>query len=266
MLQQSTNKRRSSAVSQAFRSVTTRLENNHSPIANPLKEIVVRHAESRADLKQVFSLAYEVYFEKGYAFNHATKWETSAYDSHKDTLILMVENGNKEIIGSMTLYYDDGKFLPADHIFKTEICSLRQQGIKCAEVSRFVVRKDHQHKKEILLGLINYVYIHAFRIMGIDEFIIEVNPRHVDFYRKLLGYVQLGEIKECPRVNNAPAVLLRGTKDKYLNVVENSIYEKRTLYNSFISKSAESEVIRTLTSKRPMTMADQIYFGIRNPF
>lgn len=37
---------------------------------------------------------------------------------------------------------------------------------------------------------------------------IEVNPRHVEFYRRMLGFEMFGAERLCNRVN-APAVLLR---------------------------------------------------------
>lgn len=257
-----TTKRRVSAVSQALRSVTSKIENESAKeLIKPFK-LKTRLARTKEDLQKVFELAYEVYLEKGYAFHHDTKMETSIYDAHKDSLILLVENDNHEAVGSITLYYDDSKLVPADNIFNEELNLLRKEGIKFAEVSRFVVKQDYQHNKEILLSLINTIYIHAFRIMNIDEFIIEVNPRHVDYYKKLLGYVQFGEVKECPRVNNAPAVLLRGNKEKYLKIVDHCEYEKRTLYNSFMPKNNEESIIYKLQEKHSMSIADQKYFGL----
>ena len=36
---------------------------------------------------------------------------------------------------------------------------------------------------------------------------MEVNPRHVRYYQRCLGFRQLGEVRQCLRVD-APAVLL----------------------------------------------------------
>lgn len=262
MIQLRTINRRVSGISQVLRSETRKVENDSINSVHTPNNLIARIASSKEDLQKVFELAYEVYFEKGYAFHHETKMETSPYDTHKDTLILLVENDKKMIMGSMTLYYDDGSLLPADNIFHNELNLLRKQGIKLVEVSRLVIKKDFQHQREILLSLINTIYIHAFRIMNFDEFIIEVNPRHVDYYKKLLGFVQYGEVKECPRVNGAPAVLLRCTKNKYFNIVDNGEFEKRTLYNSFMSKEYEEAVIAKLKTKKLMSITDQKYFGL----
>lgn len=254
--------KRESAISQALRSATNKIEGGAEKELVKSIHLKTKLASSKEDLQKVFKLAYEVYSEKGYAVHHDTKMEVSPYDAHHDTLILMVENEDNEVVGSLTLYYDDGELLPADHIFHPELNAIRQQGIKFAEVSRFVVSHEYQHQKEILISLINTIYIHAFRMMNIDELIIEVNPRHVDYYRKLLGFVQWGDVKECPRVNNAPAVLLRCNSDKYKKVIDKGESERRNLYNNFIPKNEESEIINMLQTNKPISKADQLYFNI----
>lgn len=254
--------KRNSAVSQALLIATKQLEIDNHLFSIESSKLTIKRAESREDLQKVFKLRYEVYLEKGYAFNRANQMEVTNYDASQDALILMVENEKNEIVGSLSLYYDKVNFLPADSIFKDELTAIRKEGVRIVEVSQFVVRQDYQHQKDILLSLINTIYIHAFRIMKVDEFIIEVNPRHVDYYRKLLGFIPFGIVKECPRVNNAPAVLLRCTSEKYLKVVDKGEFEKRTLYNRFMSKKNEEAVIAKLQVKQPMLIKDQKYFGL----
>jgi hypothetical protein len=50
-------------------------------------------------------------------------------------------------------------------------------------------------------------YIIAHRLNGFHNLVIEVNPRHVMYYRRLLGFQILGPERLNRRVN-APAVLL----------------------------------------------------------
>lgn len=254
--------RKSSALSQTLNIINRDLESNKELIILESKGLCVRHAESRADLKKVFELRYNVYLEKGYALNNESKLDVTSFDAKLNTLILLVANAKNEVVGSMSLYYDDFNFLPADTIFKDELNLLRKEGVKFVEVSKFVVRHDYQNQKEIILSLINTSFIHSFRIMNFDSFIIEVNPHHVVFYRRLLGFEQLGEIKECPRVNNAPAVLLICSKDKYLNAIDKGIFEKRSLYNYFLNKEIEHSIIAKLKTKTAMNYMDKKYFGV----
>jgi hypothetical protein len=79
-------------------------------------------------------------------------------------------------------------------------------GRKLCEVSRLAV--DPQYgSKEVLASLFHLAYIYLRIIHKATDVLVEVNPRHAGFYRRMLGFCQVGEVHTCPRVN-APAVLL----------------------------------------------------------
>jgi hypothetical protein len=56
--------------------------------------------------------------------------------------------------------------------------------------------------------MMHTAYIYSHKIHGYTDYVIEVNPRHAAFYKKMLGFHDFGELRTCTRVN-APAVLLR---------------------------------------------------------
>jgi hypothetical protein len=58
-----------------------------------------------------------------------------------------------------------------------------------------------------LAGLFHTAYLFAHRVRGYHTAVIEVNPRHVVFYERALGFKIVGPERLSPRVN-APAVLL----------------------------------------------------------
>jgi hypothetical protein len=62
--------------------------------------------------------------------------------------------------------------------------------------------------KRVFAALIHISYIYAHNIHGYTDYVIEVNPRHVMFYKRMLGFRDFGGKRECTRVG-APAVLLR---------------------------------------------------------
>ena len=59
----------------------------------------------------------------------------------------------------------------------------------------------------MLAGLFHTVYLFAWRVRNFDYVVIEVNPRHVGFYRRSLGFDVIGSERHNPRVD-APAVLM----------------------------------------------------------
>jgi len=59
----------------------------------------------------------------------------------------------------------------------------------------------------VLAGLFHTAFLYASRLHGFTHAVIEVNPRHVGFYQRSLGFEIVGEERLNKRVN-APAVLL----------------------------------------------------------
>ena len=58
------------------------------------------------------------------------------------------------------------------------------------EVTRLAIGEKYQRSRTLLVRLFNFIYVFARRIKGFDDFVIEVNPRHVNYYRRLLIFEQ----------------------------------------------------------------------------
>ena len=134
--------------------------------------------------------------------------------------------------------------------------------------ARLAIDEEHQRSKTLLVRLFNFIYVFARRVHGFDDFVIEVNPRHVNYYRRLLVFEQAGPERACPRVQGAPAVLLKLD----LSIPEREVRRvggkgmaanERTLYPHFYSWLEEGAVAEFLSrSHRPMPADDARYFGI----
>jgi hypothetical protein len=74
------------------------------------------------------------------------------------------------------------------------------------EPSRLAI--DKNVTKRVFAAMIHISYLYAHRIHGYTDYVIEVNPRHVMFYKRMLGFADFGAERPCSRVG-APAVLLR---------------------------------------------------------
>lgn len=111
-----------------------------------------------------------------------------------------------EPIGTLTIGLDSPGGLLADQLYHVELDRLRQAGASVCEFTKLAVDQAMQSKR-VLAALFQLAYIYAHRIHGATDVVIEVNPRHVVFYRRMLGFEQLGEERLCPRVH-ALAVLL----------------------------------------------------------
>lgn len=110
------------------------------------------------------------------------------------------------LVGTVGVRLDSRKGLAADQLYPEEIRALRTQGYRICEFTRLAVDR-RSASKPVLAGLFHTAYLYAAVIRGSTHAIIEVNPRHVVFYRHALNFEVLGAERLSPRVN-APAVLL----------------------------------------------------------
>ena len=83
---------------------------------------------------------------------------------------------------------------------------MREAGDRLCEFTRLAVDKTVA-SKPVLAGLFHTAYLYAAVIRGYTHAVIEVNPRHVTFYRRALDFEPVGGKRMNWRVN-APAVLL----------------------------------------------------------
>jgi hypothetical protein len=143
------------------------------------------------------ALVRRMYAWRGYAF------ETGERGADKVTLY--AETGG-ELVGTMSLCLDKGKALPADENFRDCLDILRRQGRRLSEPSRLAI--DAGTSKRVFAALIHISYLYARELHGFTDYVIEVNPRHVAFYQRMLGFSDFGGERPCSRVG-APAVLLR---------------------------------------------------------
>jgi hypothetical protein len=121
--------------------------------------------------------------------------------------ITMLVSADDRVIGTATLGLDSEQGLMADDIYKAEVDAIRARGRNVAELTKLAIDDSNVDSKHIVAALFHICYIYGHNIHGVTDFIIEINPRHAVFYKRTLGFEQIGEERVCARVN-APAVLL----------------------------------------------------------
>ncbi|HET9642711.1 MAG TPA: long-chain N-acyl amino acid synthase [Burkholderiaceae bacterium] len=111
-----------------------------------------------------------------------------------------------EAIGTITIVLDSDEGLAAEDVFGEEVAALRSEGQRICEFTKLAM-DPITGSKRVLASLFHVAYLLAHRIRRYDTLLIEVNPRHVAYYRRMLGCTVLSGPRMNPRVN-APAVLL----------------------------------------------------------
>jgi len=116
---------------------------------------------------------------------------------------------NGELVATATASRDSSAGLLADSLYREEMSRLRAPARVFCEVTRLAVDADC-HDPELLNALFLAIYQYVRAVFGGTDLVIEVNPRHAGYYRRSMGFQQIGDLRTCPRVN-APAVLLHRT-------------------------------------------------------
>ena len=108
--------------------------------------------------------------------------------------------------GTVSLRLDSEQGLAADELYGGETAALRAQGRRICEFTRLAVDTVHI-SYPVLAALFHTVFLFAQKLRGFDYALIEVNPRHVGYYQRALGFHVIGGRRHNARVN-APAVLM----------------------------------------------------------
>jgi len=142
------------------------------------------------------------------------RYEERGYDTHDappdedHNLLTFVAYNQGIIVGTVSIRLDvpGTSLLGADELYPAELAKLREAGARICEFTRLAVETEIS-SKPVLAALFHTAYLFAYRVRGHDCAVIEVNPRHVVFYRRALKFDVIGTERLNRRVN-APGVLL----------------------------------------------------------
>jgi hypothetical protein len=151
---------------------------------------------------------HEIYKSKGYVNSGSDNIRLSIYDALPDTTTLVAEDKNGKIAGALTVVFDSPIGLPADDIYKAEIDKIRLSGNKVSELISLGIDEYSKDSLKILASLFYCAYLFARNIIKSTDFIINVTPKHAEFYCKKIVFRKIGSEKKCPRVNGTTGVLL----------------------------------------------------------
>jgi hypothetical protein len=121
-------------------------------------------------------------------------------------IVCSARDGN-HVVGTMSVRFDGEGGLHTDLLFAAELAEWRDAGVTLCEFGSLAVDDDAPDSKRLLAQIFHLGYLHAHRRARCERLVIEVNPRHVAFYRRWLGLLPYSTARHNPRVN-APAVLM----------------------------------------------------------
>ena len=208
----------------------------------------IRAADSHGQRSSASVLINRMYASRGYRV-------TTTPSEQLPTRITFTANEHDNTIGTISVGFDSERGLHVDELFSSEVEAIRREGRQVCEFTKLAMDSVVQSKR-VLASLFHVAYIFAHRMIGIDDLLIEVNPRHVRYYQRMLGFEAMCSPRHNPRVN-APAVLMRlrfahahEQIDRFGGRPDYSAVE-RSLYPLFFSVEEEAAMVGRLKATQP---------------
>jgi len=159
----------------------------------------IRAADSHGHRSSASILINRMYATRGY---HANPLPAEDVPDR----ITLTASEHDAVIGTISIGFDSPIGLLCDELYMEEISVLRDKGWRVCEFTKLAIDSVVRSKR-VLASLFHVAYIYAHRIKGFHQLVIEVNPRHVRYYERMLGFRVRGPQRMNRRVS-APAVLM----------------------------------------------------------
>ena len=163
-----------------------------------LKLFKIRFADSDGRRRSASFLVQRRYAWRGYQVD-------APVDMEHGRITLSAYDGDA-VVATISVGHDSASELFVDALFGHEVNSLRVRGGKVCEFTKLAIEEAIK-SKEVIAALFHIAYIQARRVSACTDLVVEVNPRHVLFYQRMLGFTVLGATRIDPRID-APATLL----------------------------------------------------------
>lgn len=203
--------------------------------------ITLRAADAGGDRSSANVLVHKMYATRGY--------KSSAAAPQNSDGVTLIASDHGATVGTISVGFDSLNGLLADDLFRDELSELRLQGRRVCEFTKLAM--DHVVKsKRVLASLFHTAYIWAHLRLGFDDVVIEVNPRHVRYYQRMLGFTVMGPERLNRRVD-AAAVLMRLDFTHARQQIERfagrpELAAERSLYPHFFSPKEEAGIVARL--------------------
>ena len=190
--------------------------------------------------EEVKTLIDRMYGWRGYTI-------TIKSDVYRARSITITASQFGEIQATLTVAFDGEGGLNADEGFAYELEILRLRPHFLCEFTKLANKSNDLH---VIGALFHSAVIVAYKIKKASYVVIEVHPRHVQYYKRMLGFKILADPAHNKNVG-ASGVLL----GKSLRMIARCIAEyksskppaKRSMYPYFFDKQKEDEITRLLS-------------------
>ncbi len=164
------------------------------------REVRVCAVDTPERLGQAGNLVKHMYARKNYRNENIIRQTPQA-------LTLISYSDDRAVIGTITISLDSSEEgLLADGNYPEELNKMRAQGKRLCEFNALAIDASIR-SKVFVARLFHIAMLYPWGIVGHKDLVIEVTPSHSRFYKRMLGFKQIGEERVCPRVNT-PGILM----------------------------------------------------------
>ena len=168
---------------------------------------IIKIATEFKDVVGALHVVYCEYLKKGFIEPNKFKIYLTPFYLLPTTEIHVVIV-NSIVVSTVSLVKDGDFGLPMQRIFGECVESCHSRGVPCGESTCIVNLSDRRKSSFSLLDKLMSFNIQCASLRGINEMFITHHPRHIDFYKKFFGFVQVGDKRQYPAVNNNFAVAM----------------------------------------------------------
>jgi GNAT superfamily N-acetyltransferase len=172
----------------------------------PTPRLVLKIAETRAELEECFRVLHDAYVHEGFMQPHPSGLRVTVYHALPTTTTLLAKLDD-EVIGTISLVRESALGFPMQKIY--HLGDIRRAGGTIAEVSSLAV--DHRYQKQggiVLFPLLKFMYEYSTRFFDTRHLVIAVNPNRIGLYEAILFFNRLhqNKVAHYDFVNGAPAI------------------------------------------------------------
>ena len=175
------------------------------PVAGVNRPIGVEIAASRHDWEEAFHLVAGNYQQRRYETGGTCDFRFTSYHALPNTMVTIAKEHGR-VLATMSVFVDNTVLgLPMDDLYASELRPLRAAGRRLCEAGCLASR-DLSLREFIAVfeALIRLVWQHHAAEGG-DTAVITCNPRHRNYYTRVLGCEPMGGLRSYAAVENHPA-------------------------------------------------------------
>ncbi len=174
-------------------------------IASPRRRLEISLAQSRSELIGAFQILYNAYVRAGLVNENPHQVRLTPFHLLPSTEVIIAKLVDT-VTSTLTLVADGDSGLPMDDMYGSDLDCIRQSGLRIAEIGCLADRRHSPIRFIKVFGELARLVVQVARNRGIGALVVATHPRHAGFYTRSFGFVQFGDVKQCPYVKGNPAV------------------------------------------------------------